>query len=202
MREVARRYRSELPPPRGLRHRLKVGFSRIMMAVVMRLPVPSEVKWQYSLDFIRTMTVEHYQSLAHRFPETQARAEVARVLSTSGSRWMWDVANKHHTSARTIHGLADMMSLLFRTLNIDSSVEVRSGEVVVVNHRCPYLARGLDRGIRGDRLCDMMCGGRTSLLEGVTLGLPTVVHYRSETMMGHGDKTCVKRLSDPLGKMK
>lgn len=196
--EVARHYSREVPRPRGFLRRLKRALSRFFMAVLMRLPVPSEVKWQYSLDLIRTLTVEYYQDVLKTMPEQHATAMVARALYSSGRRWMLDMRREHKDNGKELASMGDLINRVFRALDIDSSVYVEGGEVVVINHRCPYLAHGMDRGLLGDKMCHMVCGMGTSLVEGLNDGLPSPLVYRSHKTMGRGSEVCVKHFSTPL----
>lgn len=191
---------SEMPAPRGLRRRLGRWASRSLIALTMRLPLPSEVKWQCTLDFIRDLTIEYYRDLARTLPEPEARRVVMHALSASGRRWMHDLATKQGTDLNSGLALADILKVVFRTLNIDSSVEPGRGEVLVTNYACPYLAQATEQGMPAGPVCEMMCGDVNSLLEGVTHGLPAMVLYRSHAMMGLGAQVCVKRFSGPLAR--
>ena len=194
-REMARDMAQAAPQPVGWRRRVTGKVSRMASLLVMRLPMPAEVKWQYTLDFIGDLTIEYYLDLAKSMPEAEARLLVVRTLSASGRRWMRDMTRKQGVTLGTTLALADVLKLVFRTLNIDTSVEVLRDEVMVTNHACPYLAQATEQGLASSRMCEMICGDVTSLMDGISQGLPAPVRYRSQTMMGQGDRVCTKHFS-------
>ncbi|MSQ26136.1 MAG: hypothetical protein EXR49_07745 [Dehalococcoidia bacterium] len=194
-RGMARDIAQVAPQPLGWRRRVTGTVSRMASLLVMRLPMPAEVKWQYTLDFIGDLTIEYYLDLAKSMPEAEARLLVVRTLSASGRRWMRDMTRKQGVTLGTTLALADVLKLVFRTLNIDTSVEVLRDEVVVTNHACPYLAKATEQRMASSRMCEMICGDVTSLMDGMSQGLPAPVRYRSQTMMGQGDRVCTKYFS-------
>ena len=198
-RGQAREIVQAAPKRAGLRRRAGSVFSRMASLLLMRLPMPAEMKWQYALDFVGDLTIEYYQDLAKNMPEPEARVIVVRTLSAAGRRWIRDMTNKQGVSLTSTPVLADVLKLVFRTLNIDSTVESRRGEVEVTNHACPYLARATEQGMASARMCEMICGDVTSLMDGVSQGLPAPVRYRSQTMMGQGDRVCTKHFGMTRG---
>ena len=194
-RDMARDIAQAAPEAVGWRRRVTGTVSRVASLVVMRLPMPAEMKWQYTLDFIGDLTIEYYLDLSKSMPEAEARLLVVRTLSASGRRWVRDMTRKQGVTLGTAVALADVLKLVFRTLNIDSSVEVLRDEVLVTNHACPYLAQATEQGMSSSRMCEMICGDVTSLMDGMSQGLPAPVRYRSQAMMGQGDRVCTKHFS-------
>lgn len=181
--------------PSGFRRQSRLRVGRWVTAILLRLPLPSEVKWQYVLDLIKTLTVECYQDLNKTLPEAEARSMVARALYASGRKWIVSLGKNHKDSSNDLASMGDMINRVFRALDIDTSIRVGSGEVRIINHRCPYLEHGTALGVPGDKICPMICGLGTSLVEGINDGFARAVRYRPEDMMGKGQATCVKRFS-------
>jgi hypothetical protein len=175
---------------------------KIARAVMTRMPVPSEVKWHHTLQFVGSLTLGYYRDLKTTMPAHDAEAIVAKGLSESGRRWMWEMTNARGGEVKSRTELADIMNVSFRALDIQSTVETGRHEVVVTNWHCPYIAQALREQVDKDVVCQMMCGARTSLFQGVNHGLPMHIQYRPEAMMGKGDKACVKRYTDVLKKLK
>lgn len=165
------------------------------MDILLRLPLPSEVKWQYILDLTKTLTVEYYQDLNRTLPEHEARTMVSRALYASGRKWMVNLRRNHKDSAAGLEPMGDLINRVFRALDIDTSVTVGPADIAVVNHRCPYLEHGTAQGVAADTLCQMICGMGTSLVEGINDGFPHAVRYRPEEMMGKGRGRCAKRFA-------
>ena len=192
---ATRQLERDIPQPQGVRRKLGRVWSRLLTAIVIRFPVPSEVKWQYTLDFARTLTVEYYEDLRKTVPESDAQAMVSQALFTSGRQWMREMVKNRGMAVTTTADLVDVLRLVFRTLNIDSAVEVKGRDVLVTNYHCPYLVSAQQRGISGTHMCEMICGEDSSMLVGINQGLPLPVIYRTNGMMGRDGGVCQKRFA-------
>ncbi|MBM4404831.1 MAG: hypothetical protein FJ039_01410 [Chloroflexi bacterium] len=177
-------------------------FKRLARGMMVRMPVPSEVKWNHTLQFVGNLTLGYYRDLKTTMPAHDAELIVAKGLSESGRRWMWEMMSARGGELKSLTELADMMNVSFRAMDIQSTVEVSPHQVKVTNWHCPYVARAPREQVHKEVVCQMMCGARTSLFQGVNHGLPMHIQYRPETMMGKGDKACVKRYTDVLKKLK
>ena len=180
----------------------KRPFKKLARAMLVRLPVPSEVKWHHTLQFVGNLTLGYYRDLKTTMPAHDAQTIVTKGLSEAGRRWMWEMISARGGEVKSRTALADMMNVSFRALDIQSTVEIGAHEVVVTNWHCPYVAQASREQVAKEVVCEMMCGGRSSLFQGVNHGLPLFIQYKPETMMGKGDKACVKRYTDMLKKLK
>lgn len=188
----------EIPAPKSRRGRAGRLWARFLTALVVRFPVPSEIKWQFTLDFVRTLTVEYYEDLRRTVPEQDAQAMVSKALFASGRQWVREMVRGRGTTVTNTADLMDVLRLVFRTLNIDTSVELKGHEVLVTNFHCPYLVSAQQRGIEGEHMCEMICGDSDSMLAGINQGLPLPVIYRTNGMMGRDGGVCQKRFSAPV----
>ena len=180
----------------------KRPFKKLARAMLVRLPVPSEVKWHHTLQFVGNLTLGYYRDLKTTLPAHEAQTIVAKGLSEAGRRWMWEMISARGGEVKSRTALADMMNVSFRALDIQSTVEIGTHEVVVTNWHCPYVSQAPREQVAKEVVCEMMCGGRSSLFQGVNHGLPLFIQYKPEAMMGKGDTACVKRYTDMLKKLK
>ena len=164
----------------------------VWLRVLVKLPIPSEMKWQHALNFVTTLTISYYQDLLKLMPLEEAMGVVTKALSISGRRWMRDEIGDRGTVKPEVGVLADALNLAFRSLNIDSSVQIHKDVVTVTNHKCPYLEMASKRMVEGEKMCEMLCGQKASFCAGLSEGFVTYVRYRPEAMMGLKHKTCIK----------
>ncbi len=195
---------SRLSAARGLRSaRSLIGrplrpvfgaLGRVFHLLTLRMPVPSETKWHKMVDCNAIMAKSIFVELRATVGEDFANYMLAAILRSTAETWV-----RAETASREEHfkdpgNMPEVVGQVFKSMDITSKIEAQDdGRVLrITNLSCPYLEWGKRNGVHGERVCDAVCGGKTSFFKGVSYGMPYHVQYQPGKMMGYGDPECSK----------
>ena len=185
---------SLLPALGASRHRAGVAMRRVSLGVMLSAPLSVNAKRHRTMDFVGHLTLEYYRHLQEDMGQRQAEAAVAQSMAVVGRRWMADISRD--TRFKQDHMEPEQgLGVACDALSIPSNVRRVGDDVVVTSNACPYLRMARESSVPAETMCHVLCGEQASLFKGLSEGTGANVAYRAESMMGHGDPLCVKRVS-------
>ena len=176
----------------GLLSFVKRVLARTSYGMLRRVPLPAEYKWRgteelFAAAMQATLRAIHEEGALYAGAFGKVMDEVAGAWMASRSRWVRD-------SPAPVQAAAELLSMVFKTLDMVTSVHVSGNTIEAVTYRCPFVEHARTHGAAREA-CQHLCGDQRSLFTGFAHALPMAVSYAATAKMGWGDAQCVKQFA-------
>jgi hypothetical protein len=174
---------------------LRAKLDRLWYTFLLWFPLPANDKWHVSLKLLQSGIVGFSQVARRKEGMSEGEALVARSLHQAGRALV--ESQLPLSTAPSCHPgeVADTLTVVLKTLDLPSRVQMSQTNIKVTTFRCPFLEEARRTGEPGAIVCERTCGELKSLFKGFSEGFPSFVRYRAPKMMGTGAEVCVKEFS-------
>lgn len=174
--------------------RLRAWTKHLLYRLLDWLPLPAQDKWSRSLQLLRLQLRLFPQAANERLGSTESERMTKKALEETGRQLVTSRFNWSSPPAPDMELVRDTYTVLVKTLNLPSHINIAQEKVTITTFHCPFLEDARTMNEKAANVCERVCGQRRSLFKGTVEGFPFFMSYQAPLMMGHGDNICVKEI--------